>query len=114
MARDSLAQLREATAHSPDPPSPTESSDKENPSHRSSHKRTTSKMAPGNASSSSKRRRLAERSTNAQSQAILSPHNDTRKYYDPDQDEQERRQTRSAFRELTTAFNSMLTSLPPI
>ncbi|KAJ5992755.1 hypothetical protein N7451_008479 [Penicillium sp. IBT 35674x] len=93
MAHVSHSQLEETTAHSPSHPSPTSSSDKENP--QTSNKRTQMSSA-----SASKRRRLTDRTFNNQSQMASSRRNDSKQYYDPDQDPEERRNYRKGIRDL--------------
>lgn len=93
MAHVSHSQLEEPTAHSPSHPSPTSSSDKENP--QTSNKRTQMSSA-----SASKRRRLTDRTFNTQSQMASSRRNDSKQYYDPDQDPEERRNYRKGVRDL--------------
>ncbi|KAJ5649885.1 uncharacterized protein N7484_003608 [Penicillium longicatenatum] len=95
MAHVSYSQLEEPIAHSPSHPSPTSSSDKENPRH--SNKKSTAQMP---SASTSKRRRLTDRTSNTQSQMDSSRRNNSTKYYDPDQDPEERRRNRKGFRDL--------------
>ncbi|OQD73449.1 hypothetical protein PENDEC_c015G00559 [Penicillium decumbens] len=97
-----LSQPSEATARSRSPPTPSNFSDKENP--RSANKRTTAQMAP--SSQSAKRRRLTDRASNIQSRMPpSSQRHDNTRYYDPDQDEDERRRTRKQYRDLVVDFN---------
>ncbi|KAJ5280115.1 hypothetical protein N7478_005487 [Penicillium angulare] len=58
---------------------------------------------------SSKRRRLTDRTSNTQSQPSSTQRNNKNKYYDPDQDPQERRRLRKGFRDLTHLFNDSRT-----
>lgn len=61
-------------------------------------------MAP--SSQGPKRRRLTDRASNIQSQAPASSQRDNdKRYYDPDQDENERRRTRKSYRDLAGDFN---------
>jgi hypothetical protein len=104
MARIAQSQLDEATAYGSSPPSsPDSSSDKEN-CRRGVNKRSTVQMPSRNEPS--KRRRLTERTSNIQSQG-LSQRKD-RRFYDPDQPEEERRRVRKTYRDLTTDFNGKL------
>ncbi|KAJ6092593.1 hypothetical protein N7486_007882 [Penicillium sp. IBT 16267x] len=102
MARVSHSQLEEPTAHIPNVPSPTSSSDKENP-RRSSNKTSTTQMS---SASASKRRRLTDRTFNTQSQITSSRRGDSTRYYDPDQDPEERRRYRKGVRELQSDVNA--------
>lgn len=99
MARASLRDDRANPSPSPE----NSISDKEN-SQQSRHKRgaTRSMAVP---SASSKRQRLANRAPNIQggggSQVPQSQADPDKKYYDPDQDEAERRWLRKGLRDLT-------------
>lgn len=85
--------------------SPNSSSDKENPRQKS-HRRFNSQME--SSSQGPKRRRLAERASNVQTQAPPSSQwGKDKRYYDPDQDEDERRRTRKGYRDLAGDFNGM-------
>ncbi|KAJ5947402.1 hypothetical protein N7466_000417 [Penicillium verhagenii] len=99
------SQLDEPTAPSSNLASPSSSSDKENP-RPSLNKRNTAQMT---SPSASKRRRLTDRNINSQSQMSSSRHDDTSKYYDPDQDPEERRRIRKGIRDLTHDFNDSRT-----
>lgn len=59
-------------------------------------------MAP---SQTSKRRRLGNRASNSRSQIPSSQRNNDKRYYDPDQDIQERRDVRKRYRNLTHNLN---------
>lgn len=105
MAPISHSQLDEQTAHNPSPfSSPGSSSDKENPRPRSINKRTNPRMAPP---SHNKRRRLTDRTSNIHSQAPSSQRAGKNKFYDPDQDVNERRLVRRNLRNVTRDFNGM-------
>lgn len=83
-------------------PSPT-SSDKENRATRRKRGQTQT-MASGGRASTTKRQRLANRTSNiqaSQSQIPMSQQEIDTKYYDPDQDENERRRIRKGLRDLT-------------
>jgi hypothetical protein len=95
-------------------PSPSSSSDKENQTRatraRSGKRKSDLTMAPPDMAtpssnlSTSKRRRLTERQTHtgpgSQSQTRMSQRLRNKEYYDPDQDEGERRELRKALRDL--------------
>lgn len=99
MPSDALSQLEEAIQPN-SPTSPRSLSDKENP--RRIQKQSTARMAP---SQTSKRRRLGDRAPNSQSQVPSSQRNNDKRYYDPDQDIQERRDVRKRYRNLTHNLN---------
>jgi hypothetical protein len=106
MARVPLSQLTEATARSSSPPAASDS-DKENP--RSVNKRNSTRMAT--SSQTAKRRRLTDRTSNMQSQVPPSAQRDnSTRFYDPDQDEEERRRLRKQYRDLTGDFNGTLST----
>ncbi|KAJ6107825.1 hypothetical protein N7523_009148 [Penicillium sp. IBT 18751x] len=101
MERVPLSQLTEATALSSSPPAASDS-DKENP--RKINKNNNTRMT--SSSQSAKRRRLTDRTSNMQSLVPSSTQrNDSKRWYDPDQNEEERRQTRKKYRDLTGDFN---------
>ncbi|CEJ60211.1 hypothetical protein PMG11_08794 [Penicillium brasilianum] len=105
MAQIAQSQLDEATAYGSSPPSSLESSsDKEN-RQRSVNKRSNIQMP--SQPQQSKRRRLTDRASNVQSQG-LSQRKD-RRFYDPDQPEEERRKVRKGYRDLTSIFNDSRT-----
>ncbi|KAJ5775650.1 uncharacterized protein N7511_000661 [Penicillium nucicola] len=82
--------------------SPTSSSDKENRRHNSD-KRAYPVMVPSRLN---KRPRLADRDSNSQSQAPPpSQRNGDTRYYDPDQDADERRRVRRELRDLNRELN---------
>lgn len=112
MAPIGHSQLDEQSAPNSSPPSPPgSSSDKENPRRRTINKRSKAQMAP---QSHDKRRRLTDRSTNIHSQIPSSQRVGKNKFYDPDQDVNERRKVRRDLRDLTREFNGMLSpSTPP-
>ncbi|KAJ5381651.1 uncharacterized protein N7496_004079 [Penicillium cataractarum] len=105
MARIAQSQLDEASAYGSSPPSsPDSSSDKEN-RRQSVNKRSTARMLSRNQLS--KRRRLTDRASNIQSQAFSQ--RKCKRFYDPDQPEEERRRLRKNYRDLTTDFNDSRT-----
>jgi hypothetical protein len=105
MARVPLSQLTEATARNSSPPAASDS-DKENP--RSVNKRNTRMTT---SSQTAKRRRLTDRTANTQSQIPPSTQrNNSTRFYDPDQDEEERRHLRKQYRDLTGDFNGTLST----
>lgn len=108
MARFALHQ-DEATSHLPNPTSsPTSTSDKEN-RRQSTNKRSHAAMAP----SVNKRPRLTDRNSNIQSQGPPpSQRNGDTRYYDPDQDADERRRVRRELRELNRELNGRILSDP--
>ncbi|KAL3471012.1 Nse4 C-terminal-domain-containing protein [Aspergillus californicus] len=87
-------------------PTPGSPSDKENLQNSARRKRTDNMSS----SSSSKRQRLGDRTSNiqaeSQSQAKLAA---TTEFYDPDQDEKERRRIRKGLRDLTRDLNDSRT-----
>lgn len=101
-----IARARQAESRSTSPES---SSDKENRqnSSRSCKRAPTQTMASSGANA--KRQRLAQRASNIQgSQSQLSQSqrlDNDKKYYDPDQDEKERRRIRRELRELHRELN---------
>ncbi|KAJ6072307.1 hypothetical protein N7467_010392 [Penicillium canescens] len=102
MARFALHR-DEATSLTPNPTSsPTSASDKEN-RRQSTNKQTQAAMAPSRLN---KRPRLTDRDSNIQSQgAPPSQRNGDTRYYDPDQDAEERRRVRRELRDLNRALN---------
>ncbi|KAJ5735600.1 uncharacterized protein N7483_000725 [Penicillium malachiteum] len=103
MARVSFSRLDHASANaSSSNSSPSSSPEKEN------RRRNTNKRNTGHTSAalSSKRRCLTDRSSNMPSQMPSSQRNNGRKFYDPDQNPQERRGVLGKFRSLTTKFNT--------
>ncbi|CAI7606047.1 unnamed protein product [Penicillium pancosmium] len=97
------SQLDEQSAPNSSPPSsPGSSSDKENPRRRTINKRSKAQMAPP---SHDKRRRLTDRTSNIHSQIPSSQRVGKNKFYDPDQDINERRKVRRDLRDLTREFN---------
>jgi hypothetical protein len=109
MARFALHR-DEATSLTPNPTSsPTSTSDKEN-QRQSTNKQTRAAMAPSRLN---KRRRLTDRNSNIQSQgAPPSQRNGDTRYYDPDQDAEERRRVRRELRDLNRALNGPFLSDP--
>jgi hypothetical protein len=132
--RSQSGQDNGVTAHPNSSPSPS-FSDKENRIHlnrnsRRGGKRKSDSQAmpppnqniPGSASSTSKRRKLAEVSSNLMensSQGV--PQSQTRRsqrisssndFYDPDQDENERRRIRKELRDLTRDLHGMFSQVP--
>jgi hypothetical protein len=100
-------------------------SDKENRAHSTHAARPERKKRPGEtmasnapmpppSASSNKRQRLTESSSNigAQSQTWRSQRVSDNPYYDPDQDENERRRIRKEFRDLTRELHGIVSSLP--
>lgn len=105
MAPIPLSQLDEPTARNSSPlSSPGSSSDKENPRRRSLNKRANAQMPPP---SQGKRRRLTDRTSNIQSQVPSSQRVGRNKFYDPDQDPDERRKIKRDLRGLTRDFSGM-------
>ncbi|KAJ5494984.1 hypothetical protein N7539_000100 [Penicillium diatomitis] len=100
MARYPQSQLDEDAARDLSPTSSNSSSEKEN---RRQRPRKRPPVPMSAARGQPKRRRLVDRTTNIQSQPA-SQRKD-RRFYDPDQPEEERRHVRKIYRDLTTDFN---------
>ncbi|RHZ63915.1 non-structural maintenance of chromosomes element 4 family protein [Aspergillus thermomutatus] len=101
-----IARAREAESRSSSPES---SSDKENRQNSSSTRKRAPTQTMASSGANAKRHRLAHRASNIQgSQSQLSQSQQwdrDKKYYDPDQDENERRRIRRELRELHRELN---------
>ncbi|KAJ5908154.1 nuclear protein Qri2/Nse4 [Penicillium taxi] len=103
MAPISLHNLDEPNAYNSTPPSsPDTSPNKENRRHHCDKRHSVAEM-----SQSSKRRRFTDRTSNIHSQSSSSQQQrrQSNRYYDPDQDEGERREIRKGLRDLTRDLN---------
>ncbi|KAH8423477.1 non-structural maintenance of chromosomes element 4 family protein [Aspergillus melleus] len=95
--------------------SPGTYSDKENNQHQNSsqNRKRTQDRAMASSSASAKRQRLANRIANnqhgSQSQISRSQQDPDKQYYDPDQDEKERRRIRKGLRDLTRELHDSRT-----
>ncbi|KAF7136750.1 hypothetical protein CNMCM5793_006219 [Aspergillus hiratsukae] len=105
-----IARAREAESRSTSPES---SSDKENRQNSSRPRKRAPTQTMASSGANAKRQRLAQRASNIQgSQSQLSQSqrlDNDKKYYDPDQDEKERRRIRRELRELHRELNDCRT-----
>jgi hypothetical protein len=104
----SMAPSLEGNPNSPQRRSPGSPSDKENLGNSASaSKRRNQSLDMSSSSSNTKRQRLRERASNVGSQSQPSRKH-SNQFYDPDQDEKERRRIRKGLRDLTRDLNGNL------
>jgi hypothetical protein len=104
----SMARSLEVNPNSPQRRSPGSPSDKENQGNSASaSKRRNQSLAMSSSRSNTKRQRLRERASNVGSQSLPSRKH-SNQFYDPDQDEKERRRIRKGLRDLTRDLNGNL------
>ncbi|KAA8647130.1 hypothetical protein EYZ11_008077 [Aspergillus tanneri] len=100
-----MARIPHADESSSQPSSPETHSDKENNQYSSQNRKRHQGRTMASSSANAKRQRLGNRTTNiqdsGQSQIPPSQQDYTKQYYDPDQDEKERRRIRKGLRDLT-------------
>ncbi|KAJ0415076.1 Nse4 C-terminal-domain-containing protein [Aspergillus carlsbadensis] len=99
-----MARSLEVNRNSPQRRSPGSPSDKENLGNSASSKRRNQSLDMPSSSSNTKRQRLRERASNVGSQSLRSRKH-SNQFYDPDQDEKERRRIRKGLRDLTRDLN---------